>query len=134
MVLPALQAIGAGVAGSAGIDGDALADAQARDARAQQSDRAGDFVAEHHRLFQANSAEAAVVVVVEVRPADAANANSHQHFTGLRRRNGRRVDAQIPGGVDDGGSGCDLRHEGFRLGRCAVWPRLPRARKRISVG
>ena len=64
-------------AGAAGVDGHALPDADGGDAGAGFDDFAGDFVAEDHRLLDADGAEAAVLVVVQVRAADAAALDPH---------------------------------------------------------
>ena len=88
-------------AGPARADRHAVADREARDAGADFLDHAGDLVAEHHRLLDADGAEAAVLVVVQVRAADAAGAHAH---AGLAGADGGRLDgfdAKVAGGVDD---------------------------------
>ena len=108
MVLPAIEAIGASVARAARVDRDALADGERRHARAQRMHDARHLMPEHHRLFEADDAETAVIVIMQIGAADAAGADADQHFARLGYGHWHRVDAQIFGGVKDGGAGGDL--------------------------
>ena len=110
MVLPALQAVDAGVAGAAGIDRDALANREAGDARAERMQRARHLMAKHHRLLQADDAKAAMVVIMQVRAANAADADADENLARAGHGHRHGVNAQVLGGVNDGGAGGDLRH------------------------
>jgi len=101
MVLQALLAVAAQAAGAARTDGDAVAGLVLAHAAADLLDDAGHLVAEHHRLLDAHGAEAAMLVVVQVRPADAAAAHAHAQLAGPDLGRGHVFDAQIAGGVDD---------------------------------
>ena len=86
LVLPPLQAIAAVIAGHARTDRDAVADLDSPRLRADRFDDAGDFVAENHRFLQPHGAEAAVVVIVEIRAADAAESDAHADILRAERR------------------------------------------------
>lgn len=106
----ALPAIMAGAAGVAGVDRDALADGQAADATAQRLDRAGELVAQHHRLLHPYGAEASIEEVMQIGAADAAGADPHRHLA--RAGGGERIgfDAQVVRAVQDAG----FRRRGHR--------------------
>jgi hypothetical protein len=58
-------------------------------------------MAQHHRLLDADGAEAAMLVVVQVRAADAAAAHAHAQLAGAELGGGNFFDAQVAGGVND---------------------------------
>ena len=95
MVLLALEAIAAMVARAARIDRDARAGLDPLDLRADGLDDARDFVAEDHRLAQAHRSEAAVVVIMQVRAADAAEGDAHANVARAERGDFRLLDPQI---------------------------------------
>ncbi len=59
------------------------------------------LVPQDHRLAQPHGAEAALLVVMQVRAADAAGADADLHLAGPGRFGRDRLDAQVAGGVDD---------------------------------
>ena len=76
---------------------------------ADRLDDARDLVAEDHRLAQPHGAEAAVVVIVQVGAADAAEGDPHANLARAERRNGASLDPEVLGGVgDDGAHGDSL--------------------------
>src|SRR5690606_29590541 len=95
------EAEAARVARTARIDRHAHAGNEMRDAGTHLLDDAGDLVAERHRLPDAHGAEAAVAVVVQVGPADAAGLDAHAHLERRGRDDGHLFNPQIPGSVDD---------------------------------
>ena len=63
-----------------------------------------DLVAKDHRLLQPHGAEAAMLGVMQIRPADAARGQPQQHLTRLRGGGrGAILDPHILGGMDDDG-------------------------------
>ena len=113
LVRQALEAVGAGAAGTARRDGDAVADREALDAFPECDDPAGDLVAEDHRLAQPHGAEAAVVEVVQVGAADAAGLDRDLDLAGAGGLGRALLDAEILGGMDDDGAhGPLLRRRG----------------------
>ena len=103
VVLQAHLAEAAQAAWLAGADRDTVAGGEAGHLGAGGFDDAGDFMAEHHRLFHANGAEAAMLVVVQVGAADAAAANADAQLAGAEIGGRYLLDAQVAGGVDDEG-------------------------------
>ena len=76
--------------------------AKPRTSRAHLLDHAGHLVAQHHRLLDAHRAEAAVLEVVQVRAADAAEAHAHLQLVRLAAAGvGTSSTRRSPGGVDD---------------------------------
>src|SRR6266702_3252104 len=100
MIGLAFQAETAMTARLAGIHRHAVAGANAGDLLAHFHDFAGDFMAEDHRLPQANRTEAAMLIVMEVGAADAAGANADLDV--LRPDGGdlSLLDSQIARGMD----------------------------------
>ena len=86
------------------VDRHAVAGTDAGDLVADLDDLAGDFMAEDHRLAQANRAEAAMQVVMEVGTADAAGADADLDVLRADLGNLGLFDPQIARGMDDGGS------------------------------
>ena len=74
---------------------------QMRYPTADRVDHAGDFVSERHRLLDPDRAEAAVMVVMQIRTADAAGGDLDPHFASLRCRIGKSVYPQVLWGMDD---------------------------------
>ena len=94
-------------AGLARIHGHPNARLEMRHAAADCGDYAGYFMSKRHRLLDPHRAEAAMMVVVQVRAADAAGGDLDAHFVGRRCRIGIAVDPQVFRGVDDDGAhGC----------------------------
>ena len=108
----ALLAIAATAAGPARADGDAVTDRKAADARANGLNRAGDLVAQHHRLFHPHGAEAAMLVVMLIRATDAAEAHPRLQLLRSEYRRGDVFDTKIAGGVND---------QGVHWGAFRVW-------------
>ena len=70
-IVAAAEAIRADLAGHADFKGDAVAYSQVRDRGADGGDDSGGLMAEHERSAYLEVAVAAMVVVVQVRAADA---------------------------------------------------------------
>lgn len=96
-----MQAKGAGIARPAGRDRHALPDEETGNALAHGPDRAGDLVPEDHRFAHPHRAEAAVVEVVQVRPANAARLDGDLDLPRSGQLLLMLLDAQIAGGMDD---------------------------------
>ena len=108
LVVQSLAAEPAGPAGTRRRHRDEIARREAVDPLPHFGDVSGDFVTEDHRLLQANRSEAAVVVVVQVRTADAAGGQADPDLSGSGRPRFALLDAQIPCLMDDDGSHADL--------------------------
>jgi hypothetical protein len=100
MVAHAISAEAADAAGQRGVDRHRIAHREVRDAGAEASNGADDFVAEHHGFGEPDRAEAAVADIVQVRAADAATIDPNTRLTGAGRRSGARLDAEIAGAMD----------------------------------
>src|SRR5205823_1952042 len=75
-------AMQADVAGLAWIHGHPHAGRKMRHIAADRSDHAGYFVSKRHRLLDPHGAEAAVMVVMQVRTADATGGDLDTHLLG----------------------------------------------------
>ena len=75
-----LCAITAAAAGPARIQGDGIALLQAGDAGADRIDGAGDLMAENHRFSEPDRSEARLMIVVQIRAADAAGTDRDTHL------------------------------------------------------
>lgn len=106
MPAPGLRTVGIG---PLRFDRHPLADAGRVDARAHVDDRAGGLVAEHQGPLDDEVADAAVPVVVRVRPADPHRGDPNQHVTGVGTRHGPFVHLDPAGFDEDCGP-----HEGAR--------------------
>jgi len=84
LVVQPFLAIAAGPAWPRRRHGDELADVQPLDAGSERLHIGRDLVAEDHRLAQPHRAEAAVIVIVQVAAADAANGEAKPDFAGAR--------------------------------------------------
>ena len=106
MLLQAGLAEAALAAGQAGVDRDAHAGFQRLNAAAGFLDNAGRFMAENQRLLQADRAEPAMLVIMQVRAADAAGLDANFHLAGAGAGSGGadRFDAQVMRRMDDGGA------------------------------
>ncbi len=82
MIGQALLAITATAAGARRRDRDALADLERPGVHAHGIDHRRHFMAEHHRFTQAHSAETAVLVVMQIRPADTAAGDAYAQLVG----------------------------------------------------
>jgi hypothetical protein len=100
LVGQAFQAIDAAAARPAGVDGHAVAHLHARDVERHRGHRAGHFMAQDHRPLDAHRAKAALVEVVQVRAADAAEAYVHQHLARAHLAGVLFHHLQIVGGID----------------------------------
>src|SRR6266542_2932594 len=96
------DAVATVTARAARVDRYAIADADPRDTSADRGHDAGHFVSEDHRFLQANRAESAMLVVMQIGSADSARGESHLYLTGTRTARRRHVfDSQIEGSVND---------------------------------
>ena len=102
----------AATAGTARVDRHAIADLDPRHQRADRLNGAGRFVTENERLADANHAEAAISVIVQVGTADAAGTDPQQnlmrHDIGYRYR----FQAKFFRWIDEAG---ECFHDGFPL-------------------
>ena len=101
VVWQAFRTRAAGAAGSAGRDGDKLALGKAGGAGAQCLDKGADLVAQDHRFAQAHRAKAAVVIVMQVRAADAAPGQPETKLAGAEWLVRAVFEAQVVGGMND---------------------------------
>ena len=103
LVVAAFTAEFAGVTGARWRDANQLSDAQTFDAPAQCCDVTRHFMAKDHGLLQANYAEAAMVEVMQVRAANAADCKFDRNLPRRRHINGALFNAKIFGSVNDDG-------------------------------
>ena len=101
LVLLALEAILAAIAGPARRDRYPVSDGETGDALAQRTDGARHLVPEDHRLAHADRPEAAVVVVVQIGATDAASLDGDLDLSGPRSLRLALLDAQVLGGMND---------------------------------
>jgi hypothetical protein len=101
---------------AAGIDRHTVADREAGNAGADLYDFAGHFVAQDHRFLDPHGAKAAILVVVQVGPADAARPDADHHLAQSGGRVRDLVDAQVARRVDDCGF-----HDGSPPGLSTPW-------------
>ena len=101
MVLLTAQTIVAGMARPRGRNGNKLADLQSLHICGQTGNLPRNLMAQHHRLTQLDRTKAAVVIVVQIRAANAARLHRNQNLAVTRRWHIARLDPQIAGGVDD---------------------------------
>ena len=81
-----------------------LTDAQPRHSRAQIRDMARHFMSQHHRFAQADRGpDAALMVIMQVRPANPAHGHPDLHLARPRHLDRVILDPQIMGSVDDDG-------------------------------
>jgi len=106
LVLLALQAIVASVAGPAWRNRDAVADCESRYGRTQGLDGPGDFVTEDHGLAHPHRAETAVVEIVQAGPADAAGFYRDLDLARTGRLRFPLLDPKIAGRMNDDGFHC----------------------------
>src|SRR4051812_23961601 len=104
LVAHAFLAMQAPAARLARIDRDAGARLHVRDAVTDGCDHAGDLVAERHRLLDPYDAEAAVMIVVQIGPADAAVRDLDADFTRTGCCIRVAIDPQIFRCVNDDGA------------------------------
>ena len=97
------EAEAASAAGSARVDRYVVAGLHVGHGGANHHHLASDLVARDQRFADADRAEAAVLVVVQVRAADAAVADAHLDVVQPERRDIGLPDSDIPGGMDDYG-------------------------------
>lgn len=104
LVAEAFLAMQALAARLARIDRNAGAGLYRSDTVTDGRDHAGDLVPQRHRLLDADDAEAAVMVVVQVGAANTAISDLDADLARGGRGIGIRIDPQILGGVDDDGA------------------------------
>jgi hypothetical protein len=98
----ALDAVAAMTAGVARIHRDPISDADPRHVFTHFDDGSGHLVAEDHRLLEANRAKAAVLVIVEVGPADPASGQTHLDLAWARWVGRRHVfDPEVEWSMND---------------------------------
>lgn len=103
-VVVAAEAGGAAAAGVAGLEGDAVAGLEGRHGGAGAHDGAGGLVAEDHGGAHDEVADAALLPVVHVGPADARVVHGHEDFVLALEGRDRAVDeGDIVGLVEDEG-------------------------------
>ena len=107
----------AGAAGPGGAERDELARVQAGAVR-RGLDHAGSLVAEDDRLADPDRAEAAVVVVVQVRAADAAAGDADDGGVGGCLRIGQILDPQVMGRIEAAGEIAHVTCPSGKAGRC----------------
>jgi hypothetical protein len=101
LILAPREAEFASVAGPARADGDALADPHALRGRAYRFDNARDFMAKHHWLAQAHDAKPAMIIIVQVRPANAADRDANANVIWAEFGDFDGFDPQILSRVSD---------------------------------
>jgi hypothetical protein len=101
LVVLASPAIPAFVAWPAGIHGNPQARGDARHLTSNLVNGAGNLVPERHRLLQPDGAEAAVIVVVQVRPANAAGLDPNPDIAGPKGCGCYFFNAKVFGSMDD---------------------------------
>jgi hypothetical protein len=110
----------AGVAFEAGhmvVQSDPLSQSESTHARSQANNRARGFVAENARRRHS-----AIVYLLDVRRANAADSDLHEQFLRADTRDGKSLDAQIVGAaVNNGAHGLGNRRHGVGLTR---WTRM----------
>ena len=113
-------------------DGNAVAWRNVIHGRTNLIDNAGDLVPEDHGLLEHDRADPPLLVVMQIRPANAASFDAHPHF--VRPGNGRGyfVNAKIPGSMNDNGAHNDLPVR-RRLPESKEADRQRRAMQRISA-
>ena len=113
LVLLALQAKFAMVAGPARRYGNPVANGETGDTLSQSLDGTGHLMAEDHRLPHAHRAEAAVIVIMQVGAADATRFDSNLDLPRAGLLGLPFLDPQILGRVDDNRFHSLSSHEGF---------------------
>jgi hypothetical protein len=101
VVLQSHLAEAADTARAAGADGKVIADGEAGDVGRNFFDDTCHLVAQHHGLLETDGAESAVLVVVQVRAADAAGAHAHADLSRPDRRRRNVFNAKVTGTMDD---------------------------------
>ena len=101
MIVQAALAIGAVPTGSRGRDGNQITDGKTGNALAKGRDVACHLMAENHWLFQADNTETAMIVVMEIRSADATGSQTDRDFARARLARLPVFNAQILRCMDD---------------------------------
>ena len=104
VVRQAGQAVVASAARPARRDRHPVADGEVLDARAEGDDPAGNLMPEDHRLAEPDRAEAAVVEIMQVRPADAAGLDRDLDLAGSGGLGLALLDPEVLRGMDDDGA------------------------------
>ena len=127
-VVAAGAALGAAAAGDARLERHAVARAMAGHLRADLDDAPGGLVPEHHRRAHDEVADAAVLVVVDVRAAHADGGDLDEHLARPRLGHGPLLDPDVARRVQHGGAvRARSRHGGPPPRFCPVpYPRPPR--------
>ena len=121
-VVAAGAALAAGATGYAGLQRDPLADLVPGRTRSLLDDHAARLVAEDQRFPDHVSADATMLVVVDVGATDADGVHFHQHLCWARLGDGHVVNAQVVNAVQ---GGCSILH------RAA--PSLPGLARTVTV-
>ena len=80
------EALRTGAARLVRVDRGAVAKLDPGHGAAELDHRAGDFVAQDHRLLDAHGAEAAMLVIMQIRPANTAGLDANLHIMRTQRR------------------------------------------------
>ena len=97
----AVETIGAGTARAARIDRDTIPRCHPGHVRRNLEHAAGDLVAQDHRLTQTDFAEAAMVEIMQVGPANPTPLDPDLHLTRPDGFNLPALDPQVLGSMDD---------------------------------
>src|SRR5262249_43939424 len=108
LVAHPLTAIVTAAARQARIDGDAPPFGEAGDTITDCGDHTCDLMAQRHWLLDTHRAEAAVMIVVQIRSADPAIGDLDAHLARFRRGIRKTVDPQVLRRVNDDGAHCSL--------------------------
>src|SRR5882757_8298184 len=123
LIAHSLAAVEADAAGLARIHRHPRAGLKLRHIVADGCDHARYLVSERHRLLDPDRAKTAMVIIVQIRTADAAGGDFDADFACARRRVGKAVDPQVFWGVDDDGlHGCS---PSFVAGRAYIAASMP---------
>src|SRR6266481_4790686 len=106
LVLLALQAIDASVAGPARRNGDAVADREPGYGGTQRLDGPGNLVTEDHRLAHSHRAETAMVEIMQIRSADTAGLDGDLDLSRTGCLGLAFLDPKIAGSMNDDGFHC----------------------------
>ena len=102
LIRMSFDAVTAVTAGVARVDCHAISDFDSRDTLADLDHGSSHFVPEDHRFLEANRAESAMLVVMQIGSADAARGESYLDLTWTRTARGGHVfDSQIEWSMND---------------------------------
>jgi hypothetical protein len=101
MVVLPFRAKGADLTGPGGGYGHQLALLQIAGVCSERANYARDLMAQYHRLAQFDRSKPTIMIIVEIRPADAARLHLDQHLTSARGGHLLWFNAQVTRGMDD---------------------------------